>query len=46
MATKASTAKSNYFEAIYLKKHPKKFDAQRAALLKRLKARKKKGTKK
>lgn len=34
-------AASDYFEAIYLKNHPKKFDSQRAAMLKRLKNRKK-----
>jgi hypothetical protein len=33
-------AASDYFEALYLKKHPGKFDPQRAALLKRLKKRK------
>ena len=38
-----SKAVSDMFEARYLQSHPKKFDAQRAALLKRLK--KKKGKK-
>lgn len=32
---------SDMFEARYLQKHPKKFDAQRAALLRRLKKKKK-----
>lgn len=39
-------AASDYFEAQYLKKHPKKFDSQRAAMLKLLKKRKKKKGKK
>lgn len=34
-------SKSAYFEGLYLKKHPNKFDPQRAALLRRLKKKKK-----
>lgn len=36
-----SKALSDLFEARYLKAHPKKYDAQRAALLRKLKKKKK-----
>jgi len=42
MAADKETNTSSYFEALYLKRHPKKFDPKRAALLKRLKNKKKK----
>ena len=38
----SSQATSDMFEARYLASHPKKFDAQRAAMLKLLKKKKKK----